>query len=274
MGARRMAVMPWGEISVLAGIWLAIAAYLIPKLLIGPTALLFGGESDYADFGTAFAKAGEIARYADLRLAQSVPGAPFTDAPHILGSVVAARVAWVYAIVSAALFVAAARIASRQRARTFAAYTGLDRFDFDRLWVPGLAVAIVYLAIGGYLKLVDASSVDVLKGEPAVLDATSRDGIALALYGLTTVIAAPLGEEIFYRGFVFGGLAGWGAWPAALVSSALFALSHLDASTLVPFTLVGITLCWLYWRSGSLWDAIAFHMMFNLLSFILLLARN
>ena len=266
--------MPWGELAVLAGLWLAILAYVVPKSLIGPVSLLFGGETRYADIGTAFDKAAEVAKYADLRLAQAVPQAPFSDPPQILGSVVAARVAWVLAIASAALFVGAARVASRQRFRTFAQFTGLNRFDFDRMWIPGLAVAVVYLLIGGYLRAVDASSFEALKGQPAVLDATSRDGIALGLYGITTVVAAPLGEEIFYRGFLFGGLASWGFWPAAAVSSGLFALSHLDAATLIPFTLVGITLCWLYWRSGSLWDAIAFHMMFNLLSFILLLART
>ena len=31
---------------------------------------------------------------------------------------------------------------------------------------------------------------------------------------------------------------------------------------------------WLYWRSGSLWDSIAFHALFNLLTFILLIART
>lgn len=274
IGERRIAMAPWGELAVLVGLWLAVLAYIVPKLLIEPVSLLLGGGANYADPGTAFEKAGAVARYADLRLAQAVPGAPFSDPPEIIGSVVAARVAWVLAIASAGLFVTAALVASRQRARVFARYAGLDRFDFDRLWVPGLAVAVVYLLIGAYLRLVDASSIEVLKGEPHVLDATSRDTFALALYGLTTVVAAPLGEEVFYRGFVFGGLASWGFWPAAAVSSAIFALSHLDAATLIPFTLVGITLCWLYWRSGSLWDAIAFHSMFNLLSFILLLART
>ncbi|HNO65242.1 MAG TPA: type II CAAX endopeptidase family protein [Tepidiformaceae bacterium] len=274
IGQRRFAMAPWGELSVLAGLWLAILAYVVPRLLISPVSKLLGGGPEYADIGTAFAKAAAVAEYADLRLAQAIPGAPFSDPPEMLGSVVAARVAWVLAIVSAGLFITAALVASRQRVGAFARFTGLNQFDIDRLWVPGLAVAVVYLLIGAYLRLIDASGIDALKGEPLVVTATSRDGVALALYGVTTVLAAPFGEEVFYRGFVFGGFANWGFWPAAATSSAIFALSHLDASTLVPFTLVGITLCWLYWRSGSLWDAIAFHSMFNLLSFILLLARN
>jgi membrane protease YdiL (CAAX protease family) len=274
IGGRQFPAPTWGELAVLAGLWLAVLAYVVPKALIGPSAELFGGRPEYRDIGTIFDRANAVAKYADLRLAQSVPGALLSDPPHITGSVVAARVAWILAIGSAALFASAALVASRLKLPAFLRQTGMDRFDFDQLWRPGLAVAVVYLAIGVYMRAIDASGFEALKPQPAVLDATSRDSLALVLYGLTTVVAAPIGEEVFFRGFAFGGLASWGFWPAAVVSSVLFALSHLDASAVIPFALVGITLCWLYWRSGTLWDAVAFHMLFNLLSFILLLARN
>lgn len=271
---RMMGAMPWGEFAVLAGLWLAVAAYVVPKALIGPTAQMWGGESEYADLGTIFEKAGAVAEYADLRLARSVPNALLPDPPQIVGSVVAARVAWAMAIVSAGLFIWVSLIASRQSWSSFTSHVGLRRFSFDALWVPGLAVAIVYLAIGAYMRLVAAAGIDSLQGDPAVLDGTIRDATAMGLYGLLTVVVAPVAEEVFYRGFVFGGLISWGFWPAAVVSGSLFALSHLDSATLIPFALVGVVVCWLYWRSGSLWDAIAFHMLFNFLSFILLLART
>lgn len=86
IGERRIAMAPWGELAVLVGLWLAVLAYVVPKLLIGPVSLLLGGGANYADLGTAFEKAGAVARYADLRLAQAVPGAPFSDPPEIIGS--------------------------------------------------------------------------------------------------------------------------------------------------------------------------------------------
>ncbi|NJD65064.1 MAG: CPBP family intramembrane metalloprotease, partial [Chloroflexi bacterium] len=143
-----------------------------------------------------------------------------------------------------------------------------------RLWSPGAAVAGLYLAAGAYARGVEAAGIEALIPDATRLAATLRDTPALVLYGLTTVVAAPIGEELFYRGLVFGGLAEWGFVPAAVVSSALFALSHLDAGSIIPFTALGMTMAWLYWRSGSLWDAIAFHVLFNLLSFILLIART
>ena len=266
---------PWGELHVVAGIWLGIAAYAVPLLLIGVTASALGARSGaFTDVGDMFEKAGVVARFADERLARAAAGNALPEPPRILGSVVAARVAWSYAIVSAGLFGGVAVVAARQRPAAFARATGLGRFDVDRLWLPGAAVAVLYLAAGLYARGVEAAGFDVLIPDATRLDATLRDTPALVLYGLTTVVAAPIGEELFYRGLVFSGLAAWGFVPAAVVSSALFALSHLDAGSIVPFTALGMTMAWLYWRSGSLWDAIAFHVLFNLLSFILLIART
>ncbi len=265
---------PWGELQVAAGIWLGIAAYAVPLLLIGVTASALGAGDAFTDVGDPFDKASVVARYADERLARAAAGNALPAPPRVLGDVVTARIAWSYAIVSAGLFGGAAVVATRRRPRAFAGATGLGRFDVDRLWLPGAAVAVLYLAAGAYARGVEAAGIEALIPDATRLDATLRDTPALVLYGLTTVVAAPIGEELFYRGLVFGGLAAWGFVPAAVVSSALFALSHLDAGSIIPFTALGMTMAWLYWRSGSLWDAIAFHVLFNLLSFILLIART
>lgn len=265
---------PWGEANVVAGIWLAIAAYVGPLLLIGVTARALGAGDAFTDVGDPFEKAAVVATYADERLARAVAGNALPDPPRVLGDVVTARVAWAYAIASAGLFAGVALLAARRRPRAFIAATGLDRFDVDRLWLPGAAVAVLYLAVGVYAKVAEGSGIDALIPAATRLDATLRDTPALVLYGLTTVVAAPIGEELFYRGLVFGGLATWGFIPAVAISSVLFALSHLDPGAIIPFTVLGMTMAWLYWRSGSLWDAIAFHMLFNLLSFILLIART
>ena len=265
---------PWSEWHVLAGIWLGIAAYVVPLLLIGATAKAMGAEDSFTDIGDPFEKAGAVAAYADERLARAIAGNALPEPPRMLGDIVTARIAWAYAIVSAGLFAGAAIVASRRGPAAFARSTGLDHFDVDGLWLPGAAVAALYLAVGLYTRAVEAGGIDVLLPAATRLDATLRDMPALVLYGLTTVVAAPIGEELFYRGLVFGGLAAWGFVPAAVVSSALFALSHMDAGALIPFTVLGLAMAWLYWRSGSLWDAIAFHVLFNLLSFILLIART
>jgi membrane protease YdiL (CAAX protease family) len=265
---------PWSERHVAAAIWLGIAAYAGPLLLIGATASALGAGREFTDVGDPFEKAAVLARYADVALARAAAGNAIPEPPRLLGDVVTARIAWSYAILSAALFASAAILASRQPPAAFIRATGLGRLDVDRMWLPGAAVAVLYLGAGLYARGVEAAGIDALVPAGTRLDATLRDTPALALYGLTTVVAAPIGEELFYRGLVFGGLASWGFVPSALVSSVLFALSHLDPGSLIPFTLLGMTMAWLYWRSGSLWDAIAFHVLFNLLSFMLLIVRT
>ena len=274
IGRRALGEMPWGEAAVLVGIWLGIAAFVIPRMLIAPTAEAFGFRGEYKDFGDAFEKAAEVARYADLALVRSTAGNALPDAPELLGDAGTARVAWIYAIAATLTFIVVALVATRRWPADFARDTGLTRFDFDRLWVPGLAAAAMYLAVGAYARVAAELGIRWLQSDPGGLEVTLRDPVALSLYGITTIMAAPLGEEFLYRGLIFGGLSKWGFFPAAAVSSALFAFSHLDPGTVIPVLAVGMVLSWLYWRSGSLWDAITFHVLFNFLSFILLLART
>ncbi len=264
---------PWNELNVVAGIWLGALAYIVPLLLIGPTARALGAEPHFTDIGDIFEKAGALARYGDELLAAAAANTSLPEPPRLLGDPSAARVAWVYGIISASLFAVVAVVATRQRLRVFIQRTGLDRFDFDRLWLPAAAVAVMYLLVGLYARAVEAAGWGALVPAGSSLDTTLRDPAALALYGITTVLFAPIGEELFYRGLAFSGLAAWGFLPAAVISSALFAISHFDSGSLIPFTALGMVMAWLYWRSGSLWDAIAFHCLFNSLTFILLLAR-
>jgi membrane protease YdiL (CAAX protease family) len=88
------------------------------------------------------------------------------------------------------------------------------------------------------------------------------------------VVAAPISEELFFRGFAFGGLLRWGYWPAAAVSALGFSLAHFDPGSVIPFFCIGLVMAWLYWRRGSLWDSITFHFLFNFISFALLLASR
>jgi len=89
---------------------------------------------------------------------------------------------------------------------------------------------------------------------------------ALAVIVLVTVIA-PLGEELFFRGFFFGALRNWhGPVLAALLTGALFGGIHAGSSPvgyLVPLAIFGIGLCLLYELTGSLYPPIALHALNN-----------
>ena len=82
------------------------------------------------------------------------------------------------------------------------------------------------------------------------------------------VIVAPLVEEIFFRGFVFSGLRQKYNWKVAtFLSSALFAIAHLQWVALIPTFLMGVVLSYLFHRSKSILPGIILHLIVNSFAF-------
>ena len=88
---------------------------------------------------------------------------------------------------------------------------------------------------------------------------------------LATVVAAPIGEELFFRGWVLPYLQRTGPALAVLVSAALFAVVHVHPPALPVYFLFGIGLALLYLRTGSLLAPIVAHAINNLAAVIVLL---
>ena len=94
---------------------------------------------------------------------------------------------------------------------------------------------------------------------------------ALIGYGVLLAFVAPLAEEVFFRGFVFGVLREkigvlWGALATGLV----FGIVHVAGSpieTVGVLIILGVLLCWLYVQTGSLLPCIALHAINNSISF-------
>jgi membrane protease YdiL (CAAX protease family) len=101
-----------------------------------------------------------------------------------------------------------------------------------------------------------------------------------ALIGTTVFVCvvAPMAEEFFFRGFIFGGLrrmkveiAGRqvGVWLAAIITGILFGLAHTGSASsryLIPLGFLGFVLCLLRWRTGSLYPCMALHSINNSLA--------
>ena len=93
--------------------------------------------------------------------------------------------------------------------------------------------------------------------------------------GMLIVIAAPFSEEIFFRGFIFGGLRNRLSFPvAAVFSGVIFGLFHYtgpDSIAVVPqLALFGFALAWLYEETGSIYPPMAVHAVNNALAFAIL----
>ena len=142
-------------------------------------------------------------------------------------------------------------------------------------WTPIAVLFGAYFVLGVYIAVMELSGLGDLTPESTLPEDVFDSPFALPLAGVLALLAAPLAEETFFRGFIFPGLRNrWGTLRAALASSLLFALLHFNIGSIVPFTVIGLLLAWAYVVSGSLWMAIGAHFAFNAISFLITVASG
>lgn len=91
--------------------------------------------------------------------------------------------------------------------------------------------------------------------------------LELGVIVLGVSLAAPVAEEVLYRGLVQAGLATRLGWARAVVVTALiFSVMHFDPVGLLARFELGVVFGLLAWRAGSLWPAIGAHAANNLTS--------
>ncbi len=138
------------------------------------------------------------------------------------------------------------------------------------LAIAGLVIVYVYF---GLLSLAG------VKPETDVPEEAYKHIGPLVILGIISLAMAPVIEEVFFRGFIFGGLKGrWGTLLAAAASAFLFGAAHLGnpgtVYVVVPIALVGALFAYGYLYSGSLLPGMAAHLLFNFLSFTVGLATS
>lgn len=94
-----------------------------------------------------------------------------------------------------------------------------------------------------------------------------RGAVELVALGLGVAVAAPVCEELFFRGVVQPGFATWAKGArAVLLTSILFSLFHFDPVGFVARLELGVLFGVLALRSRSLWAGIGAHAANNLIS--------
>ncbi len=128
-------------------------------------------------------------------------------------------------------------------------------------------------AIGAYLLF--AVSYSLLVVEPHQKDIAEGFG-AVPVQVLLIVVAAPISEEVCFRGMLFGGLRErlprlGAALLAGLIFGGLHALTGISA--VPPLIVFGFLLSLLYERTGSIVPGIFLHMLNNSLALIALAGK-
>lgn len=234
-------------------------------------AIVAGSDFRTTDAGNALERATFVAEYAGERLQAARNGLELPDAPELLADQTDLQLALAGTLVSQVVLVGAVVLLTKQSVSELTQTFRMRSYDFTRLWRPALAVLAAYMMVAGYAYLMDLLDIEALQPSSTVPTAITRDNLTIAIAAAVILVGAPVSEELFFRGFVFSGLLKWGFWPAAFISAVLFTIFHLDPGSLIPFTMIGVLLAWLYYSRGSLLDTITFHYLFNFASFILML---
>lgn len=227
----------WGPVATVV---IAVVATLLPGVivtLIG--AAITGAQSE---------EAGDDAERAALRFEELATDGDF------LGLAI-----WASVVVGVPLLLLALRLRGWARRGAYLPFRPVPPRSVAK-WVALGALALV--ASDAVLRALGRTTT------PEVwLSAFATADFAPLLWS-AAVVAAPLSEELIYRGFVVEGLARTRLGPAGAVGVAAFvwALGHFDygADHLVVVFVLGLVLGWARLKTASLWTPIIVHALWNL----------
>ncbi len=135
-----------------------------------------------------------------------------------------------------------------------------------RLVTVGIIGIVVIIALTDALLFVSGRAI-VSPFQVVSYNTAAAEGW-LPLMWVATVLVAPAGEEIMFRGYLFRGFvrSERSAWPAIVVISLLWAGPHLqyDWTGMTEIFVAGLFLGWVRWRSGSTLLTFLLHALFNL----------
>lgn len=155
---------------------------------------------------------------------------------------------------------------------------GLRRLSLSKIAAFSIIGGIVSLAVCAWG--VGSFSNSFLEGvfgelelqEPVKMLQESDSLIHLSLSILMACIAAPVVEEILFRGYMYGTLRRLtNPVFAAVIIGGLFAVVHGNLPALLPLFTFSILLCLAYELTGCLWVPVGMHVFFNAVNIVLML---
>jgi len=137
----------------------------------------------------------------------------------------------------------------------------------------------VRLVIGGSIAVailtgIYAAAVRPGKAGGNLSGLAHHSAATIAIACFASVVAAPIAEEIFFRGLLYGGLRNrLPVVPAALIVAVVFGLGHTQYPLLVrpEMAIFGFVACLLYERTRSLLPSMGMHSLHNALAVTIIL---
>lgn len=149
------------------------------------------------------------------------------------------------------------------------------RFNWRGNWFGwGLGGYLVALPLVIVVSLLNQRLLQNQGGGNPLLDIIlqGQDRTTIAVLFLMVAVLAPFFEETLFRGFFLPSLTRYlPAWGAIALSGLVFAIAHLSISDILPLTVLGMVLGYVYLRSRNLLASILLHSIWNSGSFLALL---
>ena len=124
------------------------------------------------------------------------------------------------------------------------------------LVLAGIAAGLTMLVFGDFTSAA---------GELAEQLIQQSGPVAWVAFGLLVLIGAPIAEEIAFRGLMFSALLKRGVkpWLVIVLTSAAFALFHLEPTRIFLLFVIGLVLGFVRYRTNSVGTAIVAHAVNN-----------
>lgn len=174
----------------------------------------------------------------------------------------------------------------RQNALTWGEAFGLAQRNYGRCVVLALFALVIALFGMGVLSLLtttvlevaaDRTGWDWLKPQQqAIAELLKNDWPwwLLGLQAFTAIIVAPVGEELLFRGVLYGFIKQRGHPRLALwISAVLFAAVHGNAVGFLFFIFLSMILVALYEQTGNIFTPVLLHALFNAVNFTLIVTQ-
>ncbi len=138
--------------------------------------------------------------------------------------------------------------------------------------IPGVKKGLIWSAVLGAVTLLAfvalyVTGIDPLAYIHADLPAERKD---IILFFVVGAMVAPVAEEVFFRGVLYGFFRRWGVFVAVVISTLLFVIVHPIGSG-IPWPQIcgGILFAVAYETAGSLAAPVVIHILGNLAIFTL-----
>lgn len=227
---------PWSGLDVMAIVGLVIAANIITFIILG-----------------------QVMAIGTLLAPETDPDSIFST---LMGTTLLLFIQWVATLGVTVLFL------TIKGYRLSAGVLGFRKTRLGRAILWFLLVMFLFFFVNETLyawiiEMLDPS----LLPEQDISQEYGRDIVGYLAAVTQVALLVPVLEELFFRGIIHQGLEKrFGFIRGALLSSAIFALAHVDPAVYFPIFVLGFGFALLLHKTRSLWPSIAGHFLVNIIA--------